>query len=142
MKLIGAIALVFVGLFFGACADHPCVHVRNPELAAQTGSAPSSAPQASATPDESAGKMNSKPVTSNTVLVYKADGSLQCGQGKGISIAEMEKELKGIKILSRDNRADGKMHIQLCGSPTGQINVFEISEKNLKVAEARGFKKL
>ena len=86
--------------------------------------------------------MPSKTSALNTVLVYKADGSLQCGQGKGVSIDEMEKQLKGIKVLSRDKRPDGKMHIQLCGSPTGVINVFEISETNLKDAESRGFKKL
>ena len=72
----------------------------------------------------------------------KADGSLQCGAQKGIAVELMEKDLRGIKVLSRDKRSDGKMHIQLCGSPTGMINVYEISESQLKDAEARGFKKL
>ena len=123
--------------------------MRNPELAAQAGGdaavpAPATATPILTSPTNKVGtaKMSSKSTASNTVLVFKADGSLQCGQGKGVAIEEMEKELKGIKVLSRDKRPDGKMHIQLCGSPTGVINVFEISEKNLKDAEARGFKKL
>lgn len=145
---LGFVAAVFI---LSACANHPCVHMRNPELAAQSGSEAAVQPSSSTAPTpipamtpskESAAKMSAKPAVSNTVLVFKADGSLQCGQGKGLAIEEMEKELKGIKVLSRDKRPDGKMHIQLCGSPTGMINVFEISEKNLKDAEARGFKKL
>ena len=78
-----------------------------------------------------------------TVLVYKADGSLQCGAARGLSLDEMEKkDLSGIKVFSKDKRTDGLMHIQVCGSPTGMINVFEISIDALKEAELRGFKRL
>ncbi len=76
-----------------------------------------------------------------TVLVAKEDGSLQCGS-KGISTEEMEKQLKGIKVLSRDKHADGKMHIQVCGSRTGMVNVYEIPASSLSEAESRGFKKI
>ena len=78
----------------------------------------------------------------SSVFVYKVDGSLQCGAAKGLSLEEMEKQLRGLPVLSRDKRPDGKMHIQVCGSPTGLINVFEINDQSLKEAEARGFKKL
>ena len=84
---------------------------------------------------------NQATTNDTTVLVSKADGSLQCGS-KGLSTEEMEKQLKGIKILSRDKRPDGKMHIQVCGSPTGTVNVYEIPVSSLSEAETRGFKKL
>lgn len=77
-----------------------------------------------------------------SVFIFKADGSLQCGEAKGLAAEEMEKELKGIKVLSREKRSDGMMHIQVCGSPTGMINVYEIPAAALPDAEKRGFKLL
>lgn len=74
------------------------------------------------------------------VHVYKADGSLQCNQGQKIMPEEMEKELAGIRIYSKLNRNDGKMRIQLCGSPTGNCNIFEIDRENLDQALKLGFK--
>ncbi len=123
-----------------ACASGPCRRLREPQLAegqaAQTKLATPPVATAPAGPTGSTGG----PVSS--VFVYKPDGSLQCGTAKGVSLEEMEKQLRGIPVLSRDKRPDGKMHIQVCGSPTGIINVFEINESTLKEAEARGFKKL
>lgn len=151
MKAFGLTAVLMMALLVTtACANHPCTHIRNPELAAQAGGtapAPASAPPiptaAGAVKKEGNSAVSSSTNTANnTVLVYKADGSLQCGAGKGLALDDMEKELKGIRVLSRDKRADGKMHIQLCGSPTGMINVYEIPESSLKTAEGRGFKKL
>ncbi len=75
-----------------------------------------------------------------TVFVFKYDGSLQCGQGQAIPIAEMAKQLDGIKIYSQVNRGDGLMHIQVCGSTTGQANVYEIAETDLDKAIKKGFK--
>lgn len=74
------------------------------------------------------------------VKVYKPDGSLQCGQGKAIPVAEMQKDLKGIKVYSSSNKNDGMMRIQLCGSPTGNANVYEIDRKDLEAALKAGFK--
>lgn len=74
------------------------------------------------------------------VKVYKADGSLQCGQGKAIPVADMQKELKNIKVYSAANKNDGMMRIQVCGSPTGQNNVYEIDRKDLEAAVKLGFK--
>ncbi len=76
-----------------------------------------------------------------TVTVYKYDGSLQCGLGKAVPLEEMEKELEGIPVVSRVNRPDGLMHIQVCGQPTGQVNAYEIPENFLELAETKGFKK-
>lgn len=74
------------------------------------------------------------------VKVYKPDGTLQCNQGKKIAIDKMEVELKGLKVYSKYNKNDGKMRIQLCGSPTGNAHVFEIDRTDLEEALKRGFK--
>lgn len=74
------------------------------------------------------------------VKVHKADGSLQCGQGKAIPVAEMQKQLKDIKVFSAVNKNDGMMRIQVCGSPTGNSNVYEIDRKDLDAALKAGFK--
>lgn len=78
--------------------------------------------------------------TTDRVQVYKSDGSLQCGQGKQISVADMEKDLKGIKVYSSANKNDGMMRIQVCGAPTGNHNVYEIDRKDLEAALKAGFK--
>lgn len=79
--------------------------------------------------------------TSGRVLVYKYDGSLQCGQGKAIPLEIMARQLQGVTIFSSYKKADGLMHIQVCGSPTGIANVYEIAAKDLPLAEGKGFKK-
>ena len=74
------------------------------------------------------------------IKIYKADGTLQCGQGKKIALEQMKKELKDIKVHSQTNKNDGKMRIQLCGSPTGNCNIYEIDRENLDQALKLGFK--
>lgn len=90
-------------------------------------------------------KINSEvPVAASSTLdrvkVYKSDGSLQCGQGKQIALAEMQKQLTGIQVYSSANKNDGMMRIQVCGSPTGNHNVYEIDRKDLEAALKAGFK--
>lgn len=77
----------------------------------------------------------------NRIKIYKPDGTLQCNQGQKISLDDMSKELKNIKIYSKENLHDGLMRIQMCGKPTGYNNVFEIDQENLAAAEKLGFKK-
>lgn len=74
------------------------------------------------------------------VKVAKPDGTLQCGQGKLIPTAQMQKELQDIKVHSAVNKNDGLMRIQVCGSPTGNYNVYEIDRKDLDKALSLGFK--
>lgn len=74
------------------------------------------------------------------VRVYKADGSLQCGQGKKTAISAVAKQLDGIKIFSQSKRNDGMMRIQKCGAETGDAHVFEIAKDQLPEAIGRGFK--
>ncbi len=99
------------------------------------------APQAPVAIDAPPTESKTTERTSDRVLVYKYDGSLQCGAGKAIPLDVMAKELNGIKIFSMVKKPDGLMHIQVCGSNTGMANVYEIPAKDLKRAEAKGFKK-
>jgi hypothetical protein len=76
----------------------------------------------------------------NRIKVFKYDGTLQCGMGKSIPLAEAQKELAGLTVYSADNKNDGLMRIQVCGAPTGRANVFEIDLSALDKAKAMGFK--
>lgn len=73
------------------------------------------------------------------VQVFKANGSLQCGQGKSTDAASMAKELKEITVYKSTTENDGKMRIQVCGAPTGNVNVYEIDKTNLERALSFGF---
>ena len=85
--------------------------------------------------------MSAKKDLSKHVYVYKADGSLQCGQGQKIPLQDMSKELLPIRIFSAESKNDGLMRIQVCGHPTGYCNVYEIVEDDLDQALKLGFKK-
>lgn len=120
---------LFVGVVLMACTQGHCRRK-------------SEAPGA-ATPVEAGdvSGVTSPAKTTDRIFVYKYDGSLQCGMGKAIALDTMAKELNGIQVISSVKKPDGLMHIQVCGSITGQANVYEIPAKYLKVAEAKGFKK-
>lgn len=162
IALAQSVALTVAGVFvIQACANGPCRQLRSPQRAATQAEAQaaspngpagnSTAPAAAATPPtlrtSPTGASSGGPVVATTqetgnVFVFKADGSQQCGMGKAISVQDMEKELKGIRVFSREKKPDGLMHIQVCGSPTGIINVYEISVNDLSKAVELGFKKL
>jgi hypothetical protein len=74
------------------------------------------------------------------VKVFKYDGSLQCGMGKAVSVDEMKAEFKAFKVYSTQNKSDGLMHMQVCGSATGKANVYEIDRKDLAEVKKLGFK--
>lgn len=120
-------SLLFSCLLLAGCAQHHC---RRPPDTTQ--------PVAVVAPEGEAVPIDA---TSRKVRVYKYDGSLQCGQGKAISLEQMATELKGVKIFASQKKSDGLMHIQVCGSPTGQANVYEILEGDVAKAEKSGFKK-
>ena len=75
-----------------------------------------------------------------TVFVYKYDGSLQCQPGTAVPLQEMEKELAGVKVLAKEKRRDGLMHIQACGAKTGIANVYKIRFRDQGLAEEKGFR--
>ena len=120
-KLLILIPVMFV---FGACSHGNCRSQKAPE---KTAAAASEVPV-------------TKSAATDRVKVYKPDGSLQCGQGKAILVSEMQKELKNIQVYSAVNKNDGLMRIQVCGSPTGNSNVYEIDRKDLEAALKLGFK--
>ncbi len=74
------------------------------------------------------------------ILVFKYDGSLQCGSAKGQGLNEMQKELGNIKVFSSQKKPDGLMHIQVCGAATGMANVYEILATDLALAEKHNFR--
>ncbi len=82
-------------------------------------------------------KQDPKP---KTVKVYRYDGTLQCGMGKRIPLEEQQAELKSLKVISTAHLNDGLMRVQLCGSPTGDANVFEIAEEDLEKAKSFSFR--
>lgn len=76
-----------------------------------------------------------------SVWVQKPDGGAQCEPGTGRSLEEAAKELAqaGIRVLNSRKGSDGQMRIQLCGSPTGTQNTFEIPAVDVEKAKALGF---
>ncbi len=125
MKLISILA--FISLLSAGCASRDC----KPDTSkpgALTGEA-----------KEQVEKIK-KDANLKTVKVFKFDGSLQCNQGKPISAETMKAELGDIPVMSFEKRHDGLMRTQVCGTPTGQCNVFEIPEDQLEKAKAKGFK--
>lgn len=119
-KLLMTLPLLFI---LSACTHGNCRTQKGAEKSAVTSEVPVT-----------------KSAATDRVKVHKPDGSLQCGQGKAIPVAEMQKQLKGILVHSASNKNDGMMRIQLCGSPTGNSNVYEIDRKDLEAALKLGFK--
>jgi hypothetical protein len=124
------IIFLILTLSFVGCQNKPCRDLRTQksESNSQTSTSPS-LPLAE--------NMNSGILK---VKVYKPDGSLQCGMGKKISLQDMKKQLQGITVHSQNTLNDGLMRIQVCGAPTGESHVFEISDSDLQEALKLGFK--
>lgn len=80
------------------------------------------------------------PSVQGRIKVFKYDGSLQCGMGKAISLDEMAQQLKGLTVYSQENKSDGLMHIQQCGTNTGKANIYEIDKDKFVDAQKAGFK--
>ena len=117
-------SLFLISFFVMGCQNTPCRNVKTQDGAARsTGSGVATAG-----------------VKTLKIKVFKADGSLQCGMGKKISLDEMQKELKGIQVFNKYNQNDGLMRIQVCGSPTGDANIYEINQEDLEKALKLGFK--
>ena len=80
----------------------------------------------------------------SSVYAYKLDGTKQCETDPEITLVTMEQDLisAGVKVISRRRGFDGREGIALCGAPTGQINIYEISSSDLPVAIGQDFMKL
>ncbi|HEX4926213.1 MAG TPA: hypothetical protein VFV50_19120 [Bdellovibrionales bacterium] len=139
MKSTAIIALALlagVACTTGKCREQAKTAGQTPATSAQDTGAPGTGPSAEVAATQP-GTQAPKPT--GTVRVYKPDGSKQC-EGGGIELADMEKQLKGIKVLAREKANDGKMRIQMCGADTGQLNVYEIPAGDLAKAQKAGFK--
>jgi hypothetical protein len=119
------LAAGLLGLTIMSCTHQPCKIEERTDKVMMGNEKPSSAP---------------KDLTQR-VYVYKADGSLQCGQGQKLSPEEMKKQLGEIETFSAENKHDGLMRVQMCGQPTGTCNVYQIKAMDLDQALKLGFKK-
>jgi len=80
----------------------------------------------------------------SSLFVYKLDGTNHCETAPGVSLIAMKQQLTnaGIDVYSMHKRFDGREGIAVCGSPTGQINIYEIPAPNLNSALKIGFRRL
>jgi len=76
-----------------------------------------------------------------TVAIYKADGSRQCEPGSGTSVAEMAKTLINADVPVFASRSDHDCLVRaaLCGTATDAINIYEIPAERLSQAQDFGF---
>lgn len=80
-----------------------------------------------------------------TVNIFLADGSLQCGtKQESDLISEMQTTLNvnNIQIYNSYKSTDGLMQAQMCGAPTGNINIFTINKRDLNQATKLGFQRV
>ncbi len=79
-----------------------------------------------------------------TVKVYKHDGSVQCDKTSGVNLDKMKEELvnAGISVSCSNKGKDGMMRPQVCGGPTGKLNVYKIPADKLVDAVDLGFKSI
>jgi hypothetical protein len=85
------------------------------------------------------GRCRERNVASQSIFVFKHDGSKQCEKKAGLTAEEMSKQLMDIKVVSKQSKTDGMMHMMVCGSPTGKVNVYEINSADLVKAQQLGF---
>jgi len=121
--------LIMLG-FLQACTTGHCRHIREDE-AIKSGRPPVVNEQR---------PVSIKTSSAERVRVFKFDGSQQCGSGTGSALSESLKDLRGLQVYQSWKRHDGMMRVQLCGTPTGQSNVYEIDRKNLTEALKLGFR--
>jgi len=72
-----------------------------------------------------------------SVRVFKYDGSLQCGMGHAVPLEKMKIELANIVVQSQEKKSDGLMSVQMCGSPTGYANVYQIDSNELEKSKRK-----
>ena len=80
----------------------------------------------------------------DSVQVSKPTGEKQCSVDKAEPLNKVLAQLstKKITVYESHTQADGLVHMDLCGAPGGNVNVFTISKKDLKKALNLGFKEV
>src|ERR1022692_2973773 len=125
-RLMLKIFLLFaIALGFMACAHGQCNNVpQRPPASDDAGTPASGAVAAAPTPVAV--------IPPDSVQVFKTTGEKQCETGKGtppgVTIDELQTTLtsKKITVFESHTQSDGKMHMELCGSPSGTVHVFTI----------------
>ena len=141
-KICFLVASVFC-LLTAACAQGNCrsqTSSSNASPNAAPTTAAGGASPATLTAAQAEVQTNNTSNPQDRIRVFKYDGSLQCGMGAAIPLATMAKDLGDIKTFSSVNKSDGLMHMQMCGSPTGKANVYEIDSSQLPAAKKAGFR--
>ena len=67
------------------------------------------------------------------VIVYKADGTIQCEEGDPIPVEHHAGELRKLgasKICGQGNVNGPNLTISVCGAPTGRVNTFAIPRQD------------
>lgn len=75
--------------------------------------------------------------------VFKYDGSVQC-ENKGVPLDTMVQELNnaGIEVVCSQKGNDGLSRTAVCGTETGNINIYRIKGSDLSKAEELGFRSI
>ena len=78
---------------------------------------------------------------SETVKIYKYDGSVSCDQTLTLTMESVKHELTDHKIpvLSSTCANDGIVRAAVCGIKTGNMYVFEVSKEEYPKTRALGF---
>lgn len=82
----------------------------------------------------------------DSVWVSRPDGAESCAphdgakNGQSLDDGAMELRKGKVRILESRKASDGKMHMQMCGAPTGSANQYLIPRSDLPQAVALGFK--
>ena len=79
-----------------------------------------------------------------SLFVYQSSGTMHCEPNSGIDLSTMGQRLiaVGIEVISMRLGFDGREGVAICGSPTGEINIYEIPASKINSALKIGFKRL
>lgn len=101
---------------------------------------------ASNTQSQSTAASTSQPAAPGTmptdaIWIERMDGEKSCEHGTAQSLAEGANELKnvGVQVFDSLKGSDGKMRVQMCGTPTGKSNRYRIRKADLEKARSIGF---
>lgn len=78
----------------------------------------------------------------NSLFVTHPSGAMHCEPNSGIDLSTMSQQLTeaGIKVISMRMGFDGREGVAVCGSPTVEINIYEIPATKINTALRIGFK--
>jgi hypothetical protein len=81
------------------------------------------------------------PGESARIDVFKPTGSIQCEPDSGTPLADMQQALTdaGIDVHAAQTTSDGRMYVQVCGAPGGEIHVFSIDAADAAAAAELGY---